>query len=231
MKNILWVASWCFLFPIFAWTQEQESILKRLEKLEKITKEQEQKMGFLEAENKSLKEELEQVKLIAPLNKVQIGTIIASILDYQAFLDINHQNQTSFDITKSTWAYCDGRIATGSVYGAKKTNLPDLRGVFIRGINDMGLDGVPPAKNDQLNPEQKTAGEYQSDAFKSHEHGIIWTVRNPECINGNWNNVYPGLPNTYNHIADNSSSKGAGATGGNETRPKNVTVYYYIRIN
>gem|GEM_PF-5413936 len=77
----------------------------------------------------------------------------------------------------------------------------------------------------------RTVGSYQDDAFKQHFHGIQWTVKDPEFIDGKWNNVFPKLPNGYSHIESNSTSKGATPKGGSETRPKNITLYIYIKID
>lgn len=97
-----------------------------------------------------------------------IGAIITSILDYDSFLDLNNSTQRNFDIEKSEWSPCDGRSVAGSKYGYKKPIAPDLRGLFIRGVNDMGVPGSNRINDNQLNPEKKNVGEFQSDAIRSY---------------------------------------------------------------
>lgn len=151
--------------------------------------------------------------------KVPIGAIIASVLDYNSFLDINKDSQRNFDIKRSTWAPCDGRSVVGSKYGSKLAQVPDLRGVFLRGINDMNVPGSQPVATERINPENKVAGEYQNDELKEHTH----TFRTGGGSSGPRHAV---SIDTRNEDATTTSSY-----GGKETRPKNVTVYYYIRIN
>lgn len=150
-----------------------------------------------------------------------IGTIVASVLPYKSFLEANGFPETS-DMSKAIWIPCDGRTEVSSAYAKfSKGKIPDLRGLFLRGINDYGypFDGVKLVSNEQKNPEQKIAGEFQLDEFKSHSHQFYGLV-NPIANIGPDGNNYRGY-----------GTANTNAVGGLETRPKNITVYYYLKIN
>lgn len=150
-----------------------------------------------------------------------IGTITASLLDYNAFLVANGFDVAeSSDMSKVIWIPCDGRKLNASKY-ANYGIVPDLRGVFLRGINDYSVNysGVSVVSETRKNPEDKKAGDFQSDELKSHSH----------TYNGRSNATYmsgAGQSHPQNGTVDQTSF-----FGGAETRPKNVTVYYYIKIN
>lgn len=176
----------------------------------------------------------EQLNLLAK-TLMPVGTIISSTADFEHFKLIV-KDPKNFDNFLSKWAPADGRKVSGSKYSTSviqtDDKVPDLRGLFLRGINDYGDFYVSPVVESHKNPEEKKAGEFQDDMFQSHEHGMQWIHVNEAAeINGQWNNIYPQLPNGYSDRKTNSSSKGASSTGGVETRPKNMTIYYYIKIN
>ena len=93
---------------------------------------------------------------------------------------------------------------------------PDLRGVFVRGRNT--FDGGVTAHNRDPN-HFRTLGDYQADAFASHSHRIrLYGGGGP----GSHNAVYVGGHNVW-------GSDTAEATGGAETRPRNVALIYCMR--
>ncbi len=154
-----------------------------------------------------------------------IGTVISSFLDYETLSSLFGQT-VEFNAFMSKWSPADGRSVEGSIYAflnANSNNVPDMRGIFIRGVNEMGVNGAPQANIVYLNPKNVLAGVRQVDTFKAHEHGYN------ESKNKNRN--YDGTASTTkkaNQGIDESMTK---PTGGSETRPKNISVYYYIRIN
>lgn len=88
--------------------------------------------------------------------------------------------------------------------------LPDGRGLFLRGKNNGRADGAQ-------NPDgEKLLGAYQADELKSHTHGFSTYVVSYSSSG----TVYVGSGNQGQ----------SGATGGNETRAKNVTVNTYIKV-
>lgn len=178
----------------------------------------------------------------AHFSDAAVGSIVASVLDYSTFSKVNKQ-PIIFDITKSKWAPADGRKVNGSKYGAYAGTVPDLRGVFLRGLNKFYV-GMPD-NTLQADPDIRTAGSFQADSIKRHKHvlndpGHTHPVASGystaggsngkpggELTNGgNGNgdkNVHPALQNTTGITLNEY--------GGAETRPKNIAVYYYIRIN
>jgi microcystin-dependent protein len=130
------------------------------------------------------------------------------------------------------WLMCDGSVVSRTQYAALfaaigqcsgTTNLatfflPDLRGVFLRGV-DNGAGRDPDAASrlaPQIGANQYDAvGSYQADMFASHTHGI------PASYGaGGSGAAWPGGTQGYSTTT---------AAGGNETRPKNVYVNYIIK--
>lgn len=168
-----------------------------------------------------------EVNYFANSNTLPIGTIIASVLDYPKFLQANGFDQNSIsDMSKVVWIPCDGRNLNASKY-ANYGIVPDLRGVFLRGINTYSDNyaGVANVEISRKNPEDKKAGEFQNDQIISHSH--LAGQANVQLQPGNaWRQstiVDGGLPDAIKAKTSDF--------GGSETRPKNVTVYYYIKIN
>jgi len=125
----------------------------------------------------------------------------------------------------SGWLECNGSLVSTTTYaslyaaigttfgsGSGTFGLPDMRGYFARGW-DHGA-GVDPGR---------TFGSTQADSFASHTHAMPsqWIVPNSGSLSG----FYAG--NSYS-----PTSYGSGptlATGGTETRPKNVALMYIIK--
>lgn len=137
-----------------------------------------------------------------------VGTILASMLPEGQF------NQE----TGGGWVLADGRLAEGARYATLtgNTKVPDLRGMFLRGLNIDGEGGDPDGSG-------RIAGDFQADEFKSHRHSV--------------RTAYSGSAHAGDISSSNSRENAANAgfftdpIGGNETRPKNVAVYYYIKID
>ena len=174
----------------------------------------------------------------AGFNKdLPIGTIISSYLDWSQFQDAttnnqNNPNGTTWTAKYSKWAPCDGRDVKDSKLAPYQPKVPDLRGVFLRGLNVMDpfeKTHVSPVSNDRKNDDEPSFGVLQSDQFQNHEHYYTkFTHTNVAIGQGQ----YPdGL--TSNPDGDKSipSSIVEGPKHGSETRPKNLSVFYYIRIN
>jgi hypothetical protein len=171
----------------------------------------------------------------SPINQqaIPVGTIVASVLEYKSFLKANGLetiDNEKMDI--ALWIPCDGRKESKSKYSSYSGgNIPDLRGVFLRGINDYGVvfPGVVTVSNSQRNPENKSASEFQTDEFMSHTHEARMSRNYGSNTNSmaanNGGTGGDNVPNSGNGIINTTSM------GGQETRPKNVTVYYYIKIN
>lgn len=139
------------------------------------------------------------------------------------------------------WLLCDGRavsrtdyadlfsaigIAHGAGNGTTTFNLPDTRGMFLRGVDNsptVGSSGNDPNRNTRSasNSGGNTGvavGSVQSDDYKSHTHGIYGPFYNISTSGGAG---HFSILSTRLYQSDPS--------GGNETRPKNIYVYYMIK--
>ncbi|MCX7562430.1 hypothetical protein OS176_02540 [Xanthomonadaceae bacterium XH05] len=153
-------------------------------------------------------------------NASPVGAIVYSIADYKAFMEMN-------GYPPGDWVPCDGReLPKDSLYAIHVSPFaPDLRGVFLRGVNEMevGATGVAPVAPGRGNPENKMAGQYQEDAFASHKHGFS---------RGKY-----GGSNPASFPADERKTHGDAEyhnetrrEGAEETRPRNVSGYFYLKI-
>lgn len=161
---------------------------------------------------------LEEILRLKKIANLPVGTIVASMLEPSKFAEaVGDPNRKI-----NEWQLADGKpIAATSRYGqlSGKTKTPDLRGMFLRGMNEGRKDG-------KQDPEQnRTAGHYQSDALQEHGHVT-------DATEWNWNKQ--GNAGYTSQAKNAPSSSVRNVTGANvevETRPKNVAVYFYIKIN
>lgn len=126
-------------------------------------------------------------------------------------------------VSRTTYATLFAVIATthGPGNGTTTFNLPDLRGVFIRGIDSgRGLD------------DGRSFGSYQLDLFKSHthtdaghKHNILNTGNNANGGGAGWL-VNPQIDTGLQTLTGYADIQ---ATGGSETRPKNVALLACIK--
>lgn len=163
------------------------------------------------------------------LNQI-LGTIIASTLNYDQLCQAIGENPAINPAT-SSYAPCDGRTVVGSKLAqiTGRPGLPDLRGKFLRGLNLIYSVGqpLPFDPNSNGDPEtNRTIGNYQQDDFKSHGHGassssgFAFRTSGMGIQSDEGAEVQFGAPSITVH-----------ASGGSETRPRNVSVYFYIKIN
>lgn len=149
------------------------------------------------------------------------------------------------DLESQGWLNCDGRsvsttdygelwTAIGSTFGSEgqgSFNLPDLRGMFLRGIDPTGV--VDPDCNSRTSPISGNSsgagpvvGSRQWHEVVNHQH--TWS--------GNFANITNHDDDIAVQLSDNNSgNQGTLPTtnvdgGGNETRPVNVYVYYLIFV-
>jgi uncharacterized protein (DUF2147 family) len=103
------------------------------------------------------------------------------------------------DDCPSGWQLADGSSAAGNL---------DLRGMFIRGLDD-GRGADPDSS--------RNLGSTQSDDFKSHNHNSSNIWFNAGCAYTFAAGGYCGSPSPLQY------------QGGSETRPKNVALIYCIK--
>ena len=116
----------------------------------------------------------------------------------------------------SRTTYSDLYAVIGDTYGAgdgsTTFNIPDLRGEFIRGFdNGRGVDSG------------RAIGTAQLDDFKSHIHDFDYS-RKP--AGSTRNSEYGGVDTSTNISYFNQTTN---ATGGAETRPRNIAMMYCIK--
>ena len=91
--------------------------------------------------------------------------------------------------------------------GATTFTLPDLRGEFMRGLDDGR--GVDPGRS---------IGSAQAQGLQSHDHSVPWRTAGVGYASGG-----------YGPPAEIGSSTACTLTGGNETRPRNIALLACIR--
>lgn len=168
-----------------------------------------------------------------------VGSIVASYLPPNMFCGSgpkpNWMLANGDEIPKDAKLYTVVKTSPDLFASSDKT--PDLRGVFLRGVNANRSDG-------KQDPDTRNPGSYQPDEFKKHDHGggahtheasmdREWSVRDGvACVTSIGKALLTQQPAS---VSPPTSEMPAGAIikpdGGSETRPRNVAVYYYIKIN
>lgn len=158
-----------------------------------------------------------------------VGLIHASILPPQAFA-VEVSDPEQYDPTITKWVLADGRDITGSRLADITADplVPDLRGMFLRGLNVGRDDGL-----EDPDGATRESGDLQEDQFQGHghQHDMASGIANypPGTLAGTYGT---GVMSPNTRVLDPISLQKFGdAKFGRETRPKNVAVYYYIKIN
>lgn len=113
-------------------------------------------------------------------------------------------------VSRTTYAALFAVIGTtyGAGDGATTFGLPDLRGEFVRGLDDgRGVDAA------------RAVGSAQADAFKSHSHSYVRDGYNYFAAQAGATNVYAQFSGNFDSTA----------SGGVETRPRNVAMLACIK--
>lgn len=105
-----------------------------------------------------------------------------------------------------------------------KTNVPDLRGVFLR-----GKDNLRPGERPRNDDGDSDLGKYQGDAVAAHQHDFKWGFKQDGSIVGG--HIQGGDKTSYTVAADPNEKTEVQPNASGETRPRNVTVNYFTRIN
>jgi microcystin-dependent protein len=151
------------------------------------------------------------------------------------------------------WMFCDGRKldkndkqysplfdAIGTSHGGDASpyfQIPDYRGVFLRGLNDQsGRD--PEASQRRSMGEHGTGnagdaiGSFQDDALQTHGHSVTNTFKATGTNNtrdvSNGGDHYNSDPRYAQSVVTVNEPTGARVAG--ETRPKNVAVRWMIKF-
>jgi microcystin-dependent protein len=187
-------------------------------------------------------------------NQIALGTIGAAQLTAQLIIDAIIPPGSIVAFGGATppqgWRLCDGsalnitdapRLYTvistnwgagyitlgGQSLKVKDFNLPDLRGMFLRGVNgsQSNTNYSDPDVSARTNLYSggntgNAVGSVQSDQFRSHVHKAQSNfIEYPGGGNNGWQNAGPSIIYT----------PATQPAGGNETRPVNVYVNYIIK--
>lgn len=149
----------------------------------------------------------------------------------------------------SGWLHCDGDIVyhsqypdlverLGAIYGGDGVNdarLPDLRGQFLRGVDQgTGTDPETKFRYSPVDPKASYAGvgSVQESSIQNHAHR--WDhFFNSITDQGNDITVHTPAVGKYGNFPAVATNEDGGVkpnvSDGKETRPKNVAVYWIIR--
>jgi hypothetical protein len=98
--------------------------------------------------------------------------------------------------------------------------VPDLRSIFLRGLNTFDPSQPARDKNQQDPQPNRAPGDYQADAFQKHTHKY--------GTHKEWGN---GIEKAFGAQPGAEPFQTGEAGTESETRPKNSAVYYYVKIN
>lgn len=130
-------------------------------------------------------------------------------------------------VSRSTYSQLYAAIgnAWGSGDGLTTFNVPDLRGLFLRGVNTttIGSSGRDPNAGSRVaiaggGNSGDTEGSYQPDQFLGHDHGYGGTG-GAGAISSVFN-----VGDAFSAYAFRTEGE-----GGAETRPKNAYVLYMVK--
>ena len=148
-------------------------------------------------------------------NSLPVGTIITSMLNFDTFTYYaNDIRSLLWNPLKSKWAPADGRNIEGSQYSKaiKRKTLPDLRGMFIRGLNSFDPNEQSAS---QVDPENRSVGNKQDATVFSYNGAEGSHSPKGDAV---WFSGNTGFSKLHNHTNI-------------ENRPVNIAIYYYIKIN
>jgi microcystin-dependent protein len=139
-------------------------------------------------------------------------------------------------VSRST--YADLFAAIGTIYGAgdgsTTFNLPDLRGEFVRGWDDgRGVDAGRAFGSAQAQSYQSHnhTGSTAGAGAHSHSTNFSQVVTQPggnETPGGGGRGIYRDI--SINGVGDHAHAFTTNASGGTETRPRNIALLACIKV-
>lgn len=153
-----------------------------------------------------------------------IGTIImwgtTNIPDHYLICD-----GTEISRTALPELFSEIGVTYGAGDGTTTFNIPDYRGQFLRAVDSgAGCDVEASLRTDRGDGTGgDNVGTKQADQFESHTHTYPdrYSIVGYDSDNDNDNRTWRG----YTDFTRTSN-----ATGGAETRPKNVSIYFLIKV-
>ncbi len=159
-----------------------------------------------------------------------VGTVRISMLNEETFRKINGRG----------WVLADGRCVSETCKANEDSDyfnltseirIPDMRGKFLRMLNN----GITNKDCRDLNQEEncfdmedkRKMGSYQKDSINKHMHDLKVSKTANSTNNGHL--AYATNSPVSNTHGGYMKNKGKGIK--NETRPKNIAVNFFIKIN
>lgn len=148
--------------------------------------------------------------LVNKNEKYRVGDVKYSILSPEKFYEENTDD----------WVLLDGRniekTRLHTVLGLQ--SIPDARGMFLRGDNFKRDDG------NQDPQENRRIGSYQPDGIVAHSHKI--TLNPTHASLSDYSNRRIGGTGNSGTIPEGDTQD----FGTQETRPKNINLFIYIKV-
>jgi len=177
-----------------------------------------------------------EMNTLYAVNNLPVGSVLASLLTPDEFRKAVNDDE-NWDPQKSRWTLADDKGKIPGTEWAKLTNnspIPDLRGMFLRGVNHGRNDG------NQDSAINRTQGSFQQDSLQNHSHRVVVPSGFTHFVMfiADGRGGPAGSPRQWDEVDPQRIIKGPVAYDGIEpprvdveTRPKNVAVYYYLKIN
>ena len=144
-------------------------------------------------------------------------------------------------VVPSGYLECNGASVANSTYGALFNvigytyggtypsaffNVPDFRGMFLRGKGTNGIDNTYASSTNY--------GFLQPDGIKSHTHDILFGYNQNVQVTGGGGNAYNTTGPNYNNPTGGGAQRATGITSNNanpypDTRPGNFAVLFCIK--
>jgi len=167
-----------------------------------------------------------------------IGTILTSYLSVEQFNAATSNNINSpgnvWTSRFSKWSPADGRDVPNSKFSliTSQGSVPDLRGMFLRGLNYSEPNLIRTDKYADAEPNRQV-GSPQMDQIQGHGHKYEKGDNGETNKNGTFKGIngadeYGGGERIREPVTIGQYGE---VRVGTETRSKNIAVYYYIRIN
>lgn len=135
-------------------------------------------------------------------------------------------------VSRTTYADLFTAIGTqhGAGDGSTTFNVPDLRGEFIRGLDDgRGVDSGRTLGSSQSDQNKQHTHTGTTDADNEHSHTIPFSSQANSSAGGGGNNEIKGGTTNTSTVAAHSHSFTTDADGGTEARPRNVSMLACIK--
>lgn len=137
------------------------------------------------------------------------------------------------------WILCDGSAVSRTTYadlfavlsttygtgdGSTTFNVPDCRGVFVRGAGSQTISSIT---------YTGTRGTTQGDQIQGHKHTVYWQDNNDYARDGGSQGTQQLTSSQTDETASTSTPITDGTNGtprtGSETRPANIVLSYIIK--